>query len=109
MSLATCIYVCLSGLWLGGLLYLSFLSYFFKLVCYIHVFPYITMCIVRRVFTLYVCVYQVTVIGDGRGEIVTVAGDKLYDSDSLVKSGSTAPLPLPIKDTSTSLSSKVFA
>ena len=31
--------VCLSGLWLGGLLYLSFLSYFFKLVCYAHVFP----------------------------------------------------------------------
>ena len=30
-------YVCLSGLWLGGLLYLSFLSYFFKLVCYAHV------------------------------------------------------------------------
>ena len=33
------LYVCLSGLWLGGLLYLSFLSYFFKLVCYAHVFP----------------------------------------------------------------------
>ena len=48
-------------------------------------------------------------IGDGRGEVVTVAGDKLYDSDNLVQSGSTAPLPLPIKDTSTSLSSKVFA
>ena len=32
-------YVCLSGLWLGGLLYLSFLTYFFKLVCYAHVFP----------------------------------------------------------------------
>ena len=34
-------YVCLSGLWLGGLhvLYLSFLSYLFKLVCYAHVFP----------------------------------------------------------------------
>ena len=29
----------LSGLWLGGLLYLSFLSYIFKLVCYAHVFP----------------------------------------------------------------------
>ena len=33
------LYVCLSGLRLGGLLYLSFLSYFFKLVCYAHVFP----------------------------------------------------------------------
>ena len=30
---------CLSVLCLGGLLYLSFLSYFFKLVCYAHVFP----------------------------------------------------------------------
>ena len=28
------IYVCLSGLWLGGLFHLSFLSYSFKLVCY---------------------------------------------------------------------------
>ena len=41
MSLA--IYVCLSGIWLGGLFYLSFLSYFFKLVCYAHVFPCIYM------------------------------------------------------------------
>ena len=32
-------YVCLSGLWLGRLLYLSFLSTFLKLVCYAHVFP----------------------------------------------------------------------
>lgn len=47
-------------------------------------------------------------IGDGRGEVVTVAGDKLYDSDNLVKSGSEAPLPLPVKDTQTSLSAKVF-
>ena len=33
------IYVCLSGLWLGGLLYLSSLSVSLKLVCYAHVFP----------------------------------------------------------------------
>ena len=40
MYTCTCtMYVCLSGLWLGGLLHLSFLSYFFKLVCYAHVFP----------------------------------------------------------------------
>ena len=40
VSLATCIYVCLSGIWLGGwVILLSFLSYFFKLVCYAHVFP----------------------------------------------------------------------
>ena len=72
---------------------------------YFHVLP----CALYVVCLHCMCVYQVTVIGDGRGEIVTVAGDKLYDSDSLVKSGSTAPLPLPIKDTSTSLSRKVFA
>ena len=33
------IHVCLSGLWLGGLLHLSFLFDFSKLVCYAHVFP----------------------------------------------------------------------
>ena len=48
-------------------------------------------------------------IGDGRGEVVTVAGDKLFDSANLVKSGSEVPLPWPVKDTTTSLSSKVFA
>ena len=53
--------------------------------------------------------HQVTVLGDGRGEVVTVAGDKLFDSENLVKSGSDAPLPLPVKDTHSSLSSKVFA
>ena len=31
-------FVCLSGLWLGGLLHLSFLSDFLKLVCYAHVY-----------------------------------------------------------------------
>ena len=42
-----CIYVCLSGLWLGRLLHLSFLSTFLKLVCYahVHVFPCVcTVC-----------------------------------------------------------------
>jgi hypothetical protein len=51
---------------------------------------------------------EVTVIGDGRGEVITVAGDKLLDSANLVKSGSDAPLPLPVKDTCTSLGRKVF-
>ena len=37
-------YVCLSGLWLGGSLHLSFLSDFLKLVCYAHVFPCILAC-----------------------------------------------------------------
>ena len=32
------VYVCLPGLWLGGLLHLSFLSVFLKLVCCAHVF-----------------------------------------------------------------------
>ena len=32
-------YFCLCGLWLGGLLHLSFLSDFLKLVYYAHVFP----------------------------------------------------------------------
>ena len=38
IQVSLAINVCLSGLWLGGLLYLSFLSYFFKLVCYAHAF-----------------------------------------------------------------------
>ena len=38
LFLAT-VYVCLSGLWLGRLLHLSFLSTFLKRVCYEHVFP----------------------------------------------------------------------
>ena len=39
IQVSLAIYVCLSGIWLGGLFYLSFLSYFFELVCYAHVFP----------------------------------------------------------------------
>ena len=38
VSLAIYIYVCLSGLWFGGLLHLSFLCDFLKLVCYAHIF-----------------------------------------------------------------------
>ena len=45
----TCIYVCLSGLRLGGLLCLSF---FFKLVCYAHVFPHIHVYMYGKVTTL---------------------------------------------------------
>ena len=37
IQVSLAIYVCLSGIWLGGLFYLSFLSYFFKLVCYVHI------------------------------------------------------------------------
>ena len=39
IQVSLAIYVCLSGLWLSGLLHLSFLSDFLKLVCYAHVFP----------------------------------------------------------------------
>ena len=48
--LKTCMYrfplaicVCLSGLWLGGLLYLSFSSVYLKLVCYAHLYTCISM------------------------------------------------------------------
>ena len=44
-TITVCMYmfVCLSGLWLGGLLYLYFLSDFLKLVCYAHVFHVFTI------------------------------------------------------------------
>ena len=51
---------------------------------------------------------QVTVIGDGRGQTVTMAGDKLYSTDALVKVGEEVPMPAPIKDTRKALSEKVF-
>ena len=56
------IYVCLSGLWLGGLLYLSFLSDFLKLVCYAHVFPCMyNMCNkYMHMYVQYVHVYNTT-------------------------------------------------
>ena len=63
MSLHVAIYVCLSGLWLGGLLHLSFLSCFFKLACYAHVFP---------------CIYLQNV--DERGN----RGDTVAPDDDLV-------------------------
>ena len=37
IQVSLAIYVCLSGLWLGGLLYLYFLSVSLKIVCYAHV------------------------------------------------------------------------
>ena len=47
-------------------------------------------------------------VGDGKGEELVVAGDKLFSSDQLVKSGKEAALPLPVKDTCSALSRKVF-
>ena len=49
-----------------------------------------------------------TVIGDGRSQTLTMAGDKLWNIDALVKVGEEAPMPAPIKDTRKALSEKVF-
>ena len=60
IQVSLAIYVCLSGIWLGGLFYLSFLSYFFKLVCYAHVFPCIFVLVKVHVCTilgLQLCTY----------------------------------------------------
>ena len=51
---------------------------------------------------------QVAVIGDGRSEVVTVAGDKLWSSDALVKIGEEVTLPADIKQTRSALSKRVF-
>jgi len=55
-----------------------------------------------------VWVFQVTVIGDGRGEVVTVAGDKLWNSDAMVKVGGEVSLPAAVRETRSALSKKVF-
>ena len=47
-------------------------------------------------------------IGDGKCEAVTVAGDRLRDMDKLVKIGTNVPLPSAVKNTKDSLSKKVF-
>ena len=47
-------------------------------------------------------------LGDGKSEVVTVAGDKLWSSDAVVKAGAEAPLPATVKDTRAALSKKVF-
>ena len=49
-----------------------------------------------------------TVIGDGRSQTLTMAGDKLSNTDALVKVGEEVPMPAPIKDTIKALSEKVF-
>ena len=55
-----------------------------------------------------ICNAQVTIIGDGRGPTLTMAGDKLWSTDALVKVGEEVPMPAPIKDTRKALSEKVF-
>lgn len=54
------------------------------------------------------CQLQVTIISDGRCQTLTMAGDKLGDTDALVKVGDEVPMPAPIKDTHKTLSEKVF-
>ena len=51
---------------------------------------------------------QVTIIGDGRCQTLTMAGDKLSNTDALVKVGEEVPMPAAIKDTRKVLSEKVF-
>ena len=51
---------------------------------------------------------EVTVFGDGKNNAVTITGDKLNNNDELVKIGSEVALPGSIKDTSKSLSDKLF-
>lgn len=51
---------------------------------------------------------QVTIFGDGRSQVLTMAGDKLWNTDALVKVGEEVPMPAPIKDTHKALSEKVF-
>jgi len=53
-------------------------------------------------------IVKVTVFGDGSGEALTVAGDRLRDMDELVKIGTKIPLPSAVKDTRDNLSKKVF-
>ena len=47
-------------------------------------------------------------IGDGKCDAVTVAGDRLRDMDKLVEIGTNVPLPSAVKNTKDSLSKKVF-
>ena len=47
-------------------------------------------------------------IGDGKCDAVTVAGDRLRDMDKLVEIGTNVPLPSAVKNTKDSLSTKVF-
>ena len=51
---------------------------------------------------------QVTIFADGRCQTLTMAGDKLFNTDALVKVGEEVPMPAPIKDTRKALSEKVF-
>ena len=47
-------------------------------------------------------------IGDGRGPVVTLAGDKLWNSEAIVKVGGEVALPAAVSITNKDLSKKVF-
>ncbi len=49
-----------------------------------------------------------TIIGDGCCDTLTLAGDKLWSSESIVKVGSEMPLPAAVSTTNKALSEKVF-
>lgn len=47
-------------------------------------------------------------IGDGKGEPVIVAGDKLSDKDQLLSIGTDLGMPGSVKDTRLKLGEKIF-
>lgn len=51
---------------------------------------------------------EVSVIGDGTGEVVTVSGQKLTDREELSKVGSELTLPRSIREVRASLGEKIF-
>ena len=51
---------------------------------------------------------QVMVVGDGRMQPITIAGDRLSDSESLVRKARELPLPAPVRETHKALTKKVF-
>ena len=58
--------------------------------------------------SLYAVQLQVTVIGDEKCDAVTVAGDKLSNSDVLIKLGTEIPVPGAIKLAYEDLQKKLF-
>lgn len=51
---------------------------------------------------------EIQVIGDGKGEPVIVAGDKLNDKDQLISIGTDLGMPGSVKDTRLTLGEKIF-
>ena len=51
---------------------------------------------------------QVVVVGDGSGDPVHIAGDKLSDRVELIKIGKESGMPNAVRETRTSLGNKIF-